>query len=565
MKKIFSLLLAAALLAGLAGCGGKNEANDDPNLGVWTAKTGEMLGITIDVTDMFDGGFTIELKSGGKCALTVSGKKANGNWTLDNGAFSVKGGGIDCKGRLENGKLTLEDVMDMGITLHFEKEGGWQAASTAEPAGTAGSGTAKADYFKLDSMSGSDFGDMTVEEYYEMMESFGASRDEILSYVLMYPDGKVQFVMFGMLAEGTYKNGVLDLEADGDSATLEYKLSGDKLTVTMDDDGGEMVFKRSSETPPSLPGGSSGTGSSGAGSSGTGSSGAGSSGLSDALAWWDGEWYGYWTVTSAYGDYESWEDGVWDCYAVIKVNPDGTAVMYVWDDDIDMAVAEIFIEEMGGVGFMGSATSEGGEAFEVSLRHADWVIMPAEKGYKDYWGNEAYGDYMEFNGYSEDGRDSLSYEIVLRPWGMLWNDIPKNERPPDYESWYAGDDYYKYSSLLDALADTTVGGEPANIHSALAGGSSSGGRPSGGSGSGGNDSQGGSLSGRYYRDNGNYFEFFPDGTCLLYFKFMDFSLETRYTVSGNTITFADDGEIDNSEAATLSGDTITWMDDVYKK
>ena len=55
--------------------------------------------------------------------LSVDGSKANGTWTLNNGAFTVEGGGIDCAGRLENGVLTLENVMDMGITLVFYKDG----------------------------------------------------------------------------------------------------------------------------------------------------------------------------------------------------------------------------------------------------------------------------------------------------------------------------------------------------------------------------------------------------------------------------------------------------------
>lgn len=105
MKKLLSCLLAALLLLTFFGCSGK--ADDDPNLGLYTAKTAEYAGFTVDVDEFFEDGFSIELKSGGKCKLTADGKSASGKWTLDGTAFHVNGGGIDCDGTLENGTLRL--------------------------------------------------------------------------------------------------------------------------------------------------------------------------------------------------------------------------------------------------------------------------------------------------------------------------------------------------------------------------------------------------------------------------------------------------------------------------
>ena len=124
MKKIIALLLAFILCSVmLTGCGGPDDP-DDPNLGVWKATRGEMLGISIDVDRYFGAGFIIELNAKGKCALNIDGKEYGGKWTLsEGGEFTVKGGGIDCKGRLDNGVLTLENVLS-GITLTLEKEGG---------------------------------------------------------------------------------------------------------------------------------------------------------------------------------------------------------------------------------------------------------------------------------------------------------------------------------------------------------------------------------------------------------------------------------------------------------
>ena len=78
------------------------------NLGVYTAKTAEYRGLTVEVNQFFEQGFSIELKSGGKCKLTADGESASGKWTLEGTKFHVNGGGIDCDGTLENGVIRLD-------------------------------------------------------------------------------------------------------------------------------------------------------------------------------------------------------------------------------------------------------------------------------------------------------------------------------------------------------------------------------------------------------------------------------------------------------------------------
>ena len=107
MKKILSLMLAALLLLSFAGCSSGGDEND-PNLGVYTAKTAEYRGLTVEVNQFFEQGFSIELKSGGKCKLTADGESASGKWTLEGTKFHVNGGGIDCDGTLENGVIRLD-------------------------------------------------------------------------------------------------------------------------------------------------------------------------------------------------------------------------------------------------------------------------------------------------------------------------------------------------------------------------------------------------------------------------------------------------------------------------
>jgi len=108
----------------MTACGAQSGVkNDDPIHGVWRASTGEMLGISMALDEFFETGFTIELKPCGRCAIDIDGQTANGEWALDNGVFTVKGGGIDSKGRMEEGRLSLEFVLGTGLTLVFEKDG----------------------------------------------------------------------------------------------------------------------------------------------------------------------------------------------------------------------------------------------------------------------------------------------------------------------------------------------------------------------------------------------------------------------------------------------------------
>ena len=136
---VLAVILAIVLIAALAGKGGKTPANADPNLGVYNAATAEMWGMEMDVSDIWEKGFSIELKDKGKCTIEVDGAKSNGKWTLENGIFRVNGGGVDCDGTLANGVMTLENVLDMGVTLTFEKEGGYTASNGGAGAADGGS------------------------------------------------------------------------------------------------------------------------------------------------------------------------------------------------------------------------------------------------------------------------------------------------------------------------------------------------------------------------------------------------------------------------------------------
>ena len=180
--------------------------------------------------------------------------------------------------------------------------------------------------------------------------------------------------------------------------------------------------------------------------SGSGSAKSASKGLPEALAWWDGDWYGYWTMPSASGIYEDLKDASWDCYAVIGVKADGAATVRLWDDDTEMALVEILINPIAGTGGMGAATSESGLFYDRPLIHADWIIMPEPEDY-DIHLITISGDHKDSDDFFD--YDEFRYDIYLRPWGVLWDDAAADERPPDYD-WYLS---VRNAPMEDAFED----------------------------------------------------------------------------------------------------------------
>ena len=136
-----AVILIVVLLVSLLG--GKSDlaaAASDPNLGIYNAVRAEMWGAEMTVSDFWEAGFSIELREKGKCSMEIDGNKGNGKWTLaQDGTFHVEGSGIDFTGTLERGVMTLENVLDMGVNLTFEKAGGYPAL---EPGSSAQQGNA---------------------------------------------------------------------------------------------------------------------------------------------------------------------------------------------------------------------------------------------------------------------------------------------------------------------------------------------------------------------------------------------------------------------------------------
>lgn len=150
------------------------------------------------------------------------------------------------------------------------------------------------------------------------------------------------------------------------------------------------------------------------------------------LEFWNGDWYGWWTVINCQGKYEELEGSWWDACAVIDIGSDYTGSIEIWDEDGSrddiLCDADISLSP-DGTGEHGTMMSESGWFMDADLAHADWIIDP---GLLDY-------DGMIMLDGSAEGEDSYDYAVFLRKWGERWDDVEAAEPeqlPYRYYDWY---------------------------------------------------------------------------------------------------------------------------------
>ena len=179
------------------------------------------------------------------------------------------------------------------------------------------------------------------------------------------------------------------------------------------------------------------------------------------LDWWNGAWYGWWTMTSCSGAYESMAGQWWDACAVIDIGSDYTGTVTIWDEDYSradpMSQATVTLNSAG-VGEHGTVMSESGYFTNLPLEHADWIVDPAI--------NSRFPDVENMiciEGWYEDGEDEFYYEVYLRPWGQLWDDFAA-DYPDDIPYYY--DDWYLPLVESGSSMPDVVGGEAVSSNSA---------------------------------------------------------------------------------------------------
>ena len=384
--KILFIVLAALVVLGavlflVLGRGGTAApAADDAVLGLYVAQKAEMNGINIKISDMWDEGFTIELKNKGKAEIVVDGEKGSAKWTLDGSAFTVKGSGVDCSGTLSDGVMTLENVMDTGVKLDIL---GVYHADKAMAFGTE---------VDISTMWEKGFS-IELQEGGKCIAVVDGTRGEA-SWSL---DGEnFMFSMSGMELTGTFSDGVICLK--------DIMGTGVDLYFTRD---GFMRPENTLSAP------------------------------NDSA--WEGDYYGWWTVVDAGGEYDD-EDTylyfAWDVCATIEDNGDGTGYIEIWDEDNDdVAWADVSFD--GGV-----MTSVEGSFFNDGIESGEWVVDPANSMVS------AFDKMLCIHGFyakPSNSDDWIEYYIFIRPWGMKWDDMKNGDMsemiysdmmPIEYENWY---------------------------------------------------------------------------------------------------------------------------------
>lgn len=158
--------------------------------------------------------------------------------------------------------------------------------------------------------------------------------------------------------------------------------------------------------------------------------------------YWARDWYGWWILQNGTGEWADLNGGFWDTCARILVNEDGTGYIEIWDEDC--AETEYFCASTltfdTNQAEQGLMVSDRGVFWEMDIDRGDWTVYP-EMGLGVENGICISGKYVDPAAPS----NSFEYEIYLRPWGILWDDLmepgnpscPYDDMMPGlYKSWY---------------------------------------------------------------------------------------------------------------------------------
>lgn len=160
-------------------------------------------------------------------------------------------------------------------------------------------------------------------------------------------------------------------------------------------------------------------------------------------AYWEGDWYGWWVVTNAGGNYADWVDCYWDACATVSSYIDGTGNITIWDEDCaeDECIIDTDVTFGAGTTDYGCMMSESGSFWGCEIGHADWIVDPGASAVSSV-------DHMiciegTYSDPDDNGDSWFDYVFYLRPWGMEWEDVryvtdlPYDDMMPKYyDTWY---------------------------------------------------------------------------------------------------------------------------------
>ena len=108
-------------------------------------------------------------------------------------------------------------------------------------------------------------------------------------------------------------------------------------------------------------------------------------GASDTLLdWWNGDWYGWWTIYGCSDGYVDYEDQWWDAGATIDISSDYTGQLTLWDElrDKSSPLAEVGVTlSEDGTTEYGTLISEDGYFMDVAMEEWGWKRTLGCRGY----------------------------------------------------------------------------------------------------------------------------------------------------------------------------------------
>lgn len=140
---------------------------------------------------------------------------------------------------------------------------------------------------------------------------------------------------------------------------------------------------------------------------------------------WTNDWYGWWMIEDATGDYADYAEMWWDlCASSEDYGEEGYIVF--WDEDDNSCDDPI-----------GEMTFTHGETTFSS--DYGWFWCDEWEGEKELTCDLAespVSDMLILSGTYTDEDGSITYTLCLRPWGVKWDDLDSDVRPYYYDTWY---------------------------------------------------------------------------------------------------------------------------------
>lgn len=142
---------------------------------------------------------------------------------------------------------------------------------------------------------------------------------------------------------------------------------------------------------------------------------------------WQGDWYGWWRITEATGDWEAYDQMWTDCFFQVLLE-DGQGSLLFWDEDTSREQPLAALD----------AVVSGADTLTVI--HGSFLGAPAEpEDWQLTLSDCRYPQLLELSIPYADERGSFTARLCLRPWGELWEDVAAEEPellPFFYENWY---------------------------------------------------------------------------------------------------------------------------------